>query len=143
MDILEKRLIDTLRQHHIRRTSARMAVFATLEKAHEPLTLQEINERTGNADRASVYRTLELFEDLHIVNTVLIGWKKRFELAAPFRSHHHHIYCENCGKVASIDSPSLEKLIKTISEQKSFHLQRHTLELSGLCDKCADNNQTN
>ena len=136
MKPLENRLIETLRTHNVRSTAARRAIFATLQDASEPLTLQEIAQKTKSADRASIYRTLELFEKLRIVSIVLIGWKKRFELAAPFKSHHHHIYCERCGRVVSIDSPSLEKLIKTISEQKGFHLHQHTLELSGICKNC-------
>ncbi len=138
MKPLENRLVETLRAHGVRSTVARKAVFATLQDAPKPLTLQEIAEKTKSADRASVYRTLELFEKLRIVSIVLIGWKKRFELAAPFKSHHHHIYCEYCSKVVSIDSSSLEKLIKTISEQKGFHLHQHTLELSGICKSCKE-----
>lgn len=138
MKPLEQRFTETLRSHDIKSTSARKAIFATLTSAHEPLSLQEVARLTNGADRASVYRTLELFEKLHIVDVILIGWKKRFELAAPFKNHHHHIYCENCGKVVSIDSPSLEKLIKNISEQKGFHLYQHTLELSGVCNDCAE-----
>ncbi|HEX6462023.1 MAG TPA: Fur family transcriptional regulator [Candidatus Saccharimonadales bacterium] len=136
MKPLENRLIETLQAHGVRSTMARRATFATLQNALEPLTLQQIAIKTKSADRASVYRTLELFEALGIVSIVFIGLKKRFELAAPFKSHHHHIYCERCKKVVSIDSPSLEKLIKSISEQKGFHLHQHTLELSGICENC-------
>lgn len=136
MNQLQQRLKDTLHKHEVKCTSARLAVFTALSEAHEPLALQEVVKRVNGADRASVYRTLELFEKLRIVDTVLIGWKKRFELAAPFKNHHHHIYCEPCGKVVSIDSPSLERIIKTISEQKGFRLRQHTLELSGICREC-------
>lgn len=136
MNSLESRFIETLSTYNVRCTAARRAVFATLQDAREPLSLQVISAQTKNADRASIYRTLELFEQLHIVNVILVGWKKQFELAAPYRSHHHHIHCEHCGQVTSIESPSLEKLIKSISEQKGFHLHRHTLELSGCCESC-------
>lgn len=133
---IEKRLSETLRSNGVRYTDARKSVFTVLQAAGEPLSLQEIAARAVDADRASVYRTLALFEKLQIVDVLLVGWKRRFELAAPYKNHHHHIHCEHCDKVISIESPSLERLIKTISEQKGYHLHRHTLELSGCCDDC-------
>jgi len=143
MNALETRYTQALRQGGVRSTIARKAVFSALCSVETPLSLQDIISRVEDADRASVYRTLELFEKLQIVNVILIGWKKQFELAAPYKSHHHHIHCEQCGKVISIESPSLEKLIKSISEQKGFHLHRHTLELSGCCVACRKSDEKN
>ncbi len=136
MSPLETRFLETLRKHNVRATTARRTVFRTLQATRGPLSMQEIVASTKETDRASIYRTLALFERLHIVDVTLAGWKKRFELVAPFKSHHHHIHCEHCGEVTSIASPTLEKLIKSISEQKGFHLHQHTLELSGCCDAC-------
>lgn len=143
MNSLEDRYAQTLRQHSVRSTNARRAVFDALCSVEKPMKLHDIITATKNTDRASVYRTLELFEKLQIVNVILVGWKKHFELAAPYKSHHHHIHCEKCGQVVSIESPSLEKLIKTISEQKGFHLHRHTLELSGCCVACQKSDEKN
>lgn len=136
MSPLELRFSQTLKKHGVRTTTARKAIFMVLQNAKKPLSLSEIVTRTSGADRASVYRNLALFEKIHITNTTLVGWKKRFELAAPYASHHHHIYCETCGKVISIDSSSLENLIERIATQKGFHLHSHTLELSGCCEAC-------
>lgn len=136
MNALETRFFETLRKNNVRCTAPRTEIFAILQEANEPLAFKEITAKVKNADRASVYRTLALFETLHIVSTILAGWKKRFELAAPYKNHHHHISCEQCGKVISVESPTLEKVIKSISEQKGFHLHSHTLELSGCCNDC-------
>lgn len=136
MNSVEERFLRALRQNSVRRTLPRKTVFSVLQTAAEPLSLRQMIARAKTADRASVYRTLALFERLGIVNVMLVGWKKRFELATPYKSHHHHIHCEHCGKTASIASPSLEKLIKSIAEQKGFYLHHHTLELSGYCDTC-------
>lgn len=137
MNVLENRYHETLRQHDVRSTKARLSVFTVLQAANVPLSLLAITQES-KADRASVYRTLELFERLRIVNVILVGWKKQFELAAPYKTHHHHIHCQRCGTVISIKSPSLEKLIHSIAEQKGFQLERHTLELSGQCEACQE-----
>lgn len=142
MSPLEKRFTESLRENGARNTEARRAVFNTLQKASKPLPISEIVAQTKNIDRASVYRALALFEDLGIVESILVGWKLHFELAAPYASHHHHIYCEVCGKVISIDSSSLENLIERIAAKKGFHLHSHTLELSGCCDACKNSNKT-
>ncbi len=136
MNNLEQRFRKTLTDNAIRVTNPRLALFKALRLLNEPVPLSALISKVQGSDRASIYRNIELFEKLGICNVLLIGWKKRYELAAPFHDHHHHIFCEQCGKVVSIDSPTLEKVIKTIAETKGFTLQNHTLELHGVCREC-------
>ncbi len=136
MDALEIRFIETLREHRARVTDARKEIFDILKRSNEALSLQAIVKQAHHTDRASVYRIISLFEQLHIVNTLLVGWKKRFELAAPFRPHHHHFVCNSCAKVEEIGSAHLEHLISTISQQYSFSPVSHSFEVKGMCKTC-------
>ena len=49
--------------------------------------------------------------------------------------HHHHLVCTNCGKTVEIESPS-ESWLKGISDKYGFTIERHTLEVFGLCEDC-------
>ena len=42
---------------------------------------------------------------------------------------------ENCGKTVEIESPS-ESWLKGISDKYGFTIERHTLEVFGLCEDC-------
>ena len=85
----EKLLADS----HQRVTAARKTVLRVLKTAVEPLSQAEIFTLAGQIDRTSVYRTIDLFLRLGIVTGVAYGWKQRYELATPFRPHHHHLHC--------------------------------------------------
>ena len=49
--------------------------------------------------------------------------------------HHHHLVCTGCGKTVEIESPS-ESWLKGISDKYGFTIERHTLEVFGLCEDC-------
>lgn len=137
MDIsLKQRFYGLLSSHKLRRSVARETVFTILLKANTLLSLQEIAKRAPSVDRASIYRICQTFQAIQLIESVTKGSTPYFELAAPFKPHHHHITCRQCNTVISLHSPTLEKLIERIAMQKGFQLQSHTLELQGLCRLC-------
>lgn len=125
-----------LKEHAYSITRPRQLVFDILSKTG-PLTMNElITELRGSVDRVTVYRVVELFEKLHIIHRITIGWKYKLELSEHFRSHHHHISCTQCGSIESIEDPTLEAVIHSIATQRQFTLSTHYIELQGLCVTC-------
>jgi Fe2+ or Zn2+ uptake regulation protein len=127
-----------LKNNNVSITTARAAIFNTLLNADEPLKNGDIVRRTPSVDRASVYRTLELFSKLGITQTIIKGWTPLTELAEPFKPHHHHITCESCGALEAIENDTLEDVLSLVASRHQFTLKRHVVELSGLCKMCAD-----
>lgn len=125
-----------LKEHSYSVTKPRQFVFDTLNNS-EPLTMNQlINKLKGQVDRVTVYRVIELFEKLHIVHRITIGWKYKLELSEGFRSHHHHITCTRCDRIESIEDPTLEAVVSSIATQRHFTLSSHHIELQGLCQQC-------
>jgi Fur family ferric uptake transcriptional regulator len=118
-------------------TEPRKIVFDLLLN-QKPQTMQVLVGRAGNkVDRASVYRTMELFERLGIVNRLNIGWKYKFELSDVFQEHHHHFHCTNCGTTLSLaPNAMLETMIDTVAAKSGHAARGHQLEVSGLCADC-------
>lgn len=116
-------------------TAARTAVFEAL-LGHEPLSMHELIVRAGKVDRASVYRTVDLFERLGIVVRLNIGWKYKLELTDKFAEHHHHLTCIRCGKTISMNENELERLIAELATAHHFRAIAHQIELQGLCQEC-------
>jgi Fe2+ or Zn2+ uptake regulation protein len=87
----------TLHQHGYSVTKPRKAVFAAMQY-HEPQTISELVQGCIGVDRASIYRTIELYERLAIVQRLHLGWKYKLELTDNFTSHHHHATCVECSK---------------------------------------------
>jgi Fur family ferric uptake transcriptional regulator len=97
-----------------------------------------INKTPAMMDRASVYRTVTLFEKLGIVQRINIGWKYRIELSDKFADHHHHLVCTKCSKIIPIDADNLEVFIEQVAAQNKFKAINHQVEIQGLCNKCRD-----
>lgn len=124
-------------QGHGSLTRPRQIVFSAL-LGREPQTMaQLVVACKDKVDRASIYRTIALFEQLGIVQRLQIGWKYKLELSDTFHHHHHHLTCLKCGQTIPFDEDqALEKKLKTIAESKNFTMQGHQLEIQGLCQPC-------
>lgn len=131
------RLKEILTKKNYSLTRPRLTVFSALQGT-KPKTMKELVDSVdGVIDRASVYRTVALFEDLGIINRIQHGWKYRIELSDDFTPHHHHLTCNNCQKVISFDEPgNFGALITKISTENNFFAVSHNLEIYGLCAEC-------
>lgn len=118
-------------------TQPRRLVFAALQE-HGPLSMQQLYTQLKNeVNRTTVYRTIELFEQLHISQRVAKGWKYKLELTDEFIPHHHHFTCSNCHASISFDEPALlDNMLETVAKQNGFIVSGHTLEIEGLCSTC-------
>jgi Fur family ferric uptake transcriptional regulator len=130
----------TLKAHGHSLTSVRQAVFSALENT-EPITMRELLLKLPSVDRASVYRVINLFEELGIVRRLQIGWKYKLELSEAYSFHHHHIVCLSCGRVLPIrESPAIETAIHVLAAEYGFSSTEHQLEIQGVCQQCRQNN---
>lgn len=119
-------------------TSPRLLVFELLQN-HEPQSIQQLLQRAAGAiDRASLYRTLNLFVSIGVASRISIGWKYRYELAEQFSHHHHHLSCSQCGAVISIqDDTAVTTFIERVAADHDFIPTEHQFEITGLCKRCA------
>jgi Fur family ferric uptake transcriptional regulator len=126
-----------LRKNGSSLTKPRKLVFDLLLN-QEPQTIQVLVSRAKQQiDRATIYRTIELFEELGIAHRLNIGWKYKIELSDMFNGHHHHFYCTNCQKTSSLPHNSmLETMIDSVSSKEGFSPRGHQLEVYGLCQNC-------
>jgi Fur family ferric uptake transcriptional regulator len=120
-----------------RRTKQRQAIRDAIGDAGVPLSPREILEsaqaRVDGIGMATVYRTLKLLADAGVVQAVEIpGESPRFELAG--KGHHHHFYCNACGKVFEVEGCPGDFSDLT---PKGFRLDNHELVLFGKCAPCA------
>jgi Fur family transcriptional regulator, ferric uptake regulator len=107
--------------------------------AHErcAVTALEIDRRLESVGRATVYRTLDQLEGLHLVHRVEIGADAAgYERVDP-KQHHHHLVCEECGLLSPFASEALEEAIARISREAEFEVAAHDVVLRGTCPTCA------
>jgi Fur family transcriptional regulator, ferric uptake regulator len=128
-----------LDQAGYRSGAARREVVALLASEQCAVTALEIDRRLDSVGRASVYRTLDQLERLHLVQRVEIGGDAAgYERVDP-EQHHHHLVCEECGKLAPFASDALEEAIEGISRATDFEVAAHDVVLRGTCATCTGN----
>lgn len=117
-------------------TIPRKTVYDALS-AHAVLTMAELQRACPAVNRASIYRTVELFEKLSIVKRIYTGWKYRIELGEAFHDHHHHITCSRCSRYTRLaDDPALEQALQQLAAKSRYTMTSHELEMQGICSAC-------
>lgn len=126
-----------LRENDHSITQARKFVFGLLVDKEPQTIAQLVRASTGKVNRASLYRIIDLFEKLHIVQRVYVGWKYKLELTDDFQQHHHHITCKNCEKIIPItEDDAVEALIAQLARAHGVQPTGHVLEIQGICSDC-------
>jgi len=116
--------------------AARREVVELLAAEACAVTALEIDRRLDSVGRASVYRTLDQLERLHLVHRVEIGGDAAgYERVDP-EQHHHHLVCEECGRLSPFADPSLERAIEAVSRAAEFEVSAHDVVLRGRCPDC-------
>ena len=128
-------LIKLLKDNGYSVTTPRLLVFEMLY-AYGLQTIGQLIKRCSPSDRASIYRSVQLLENLGAVNRIPQGFKYKLELSEIFLPHHHHIVCNQCGRHTDIEQSKLEDLLMNIAEHEGYKLTSHKVELSGLCPVC-------
>lgn len=120
----EQDLVDTLRRAGFRLTRQRRTICRVLAEAPgDHLSAADIIERAGRhgeaLDMSTVYRTLEIFEELGVLHHVHLGHGPGIYHLSE-RSDHHHLVCEACGRVVDLPLDALESSFSEIIEQYRF-----------------------
>ena len=130
-----------LRSAGFRAGGARAAVLDVLARQDCCASAQEIHDSLSQSGRAvgiaSVYRVLDVLSELRLAQRVDVGdGIARFEPALPDGDHHHHVVCDDCGKVEPFSDSSLETAIARASEQLGYSVDAHEVVLRGECGDC-------
>jgi Fur family ferric uptake transcriptional regulator len=121
--------------------SARAAVIDFLGGQSCCLGAQEIHEAlaAGGAriGLASVYRAVDSLVEVGIVQRVEVGdGIARYEPARGGDGHHHHLVCDDCGKLEPFHDDALEAAIEAVERSTGYAVASHDVVLHGACTDC-------
>jgi len=125
-----------------RNSGARRAVVELLGRQHCCLTAQEIFDELRSGGRrvgiASVYRALEQLTRDGFVQRIEVGdGSSRFEPIHSGGEHHHHLVCDDCGKVEAFADDELERALAKVELRTGYSVAAHDVVLRGACRDCA------
>ncbi len=139
----------TIRRAGHRQGGARAVLIELFAEEDCALTVQEIDLKltmqraydgtTRSVGIASIYRGVELLQDLQVITRVDVGdGVARYE-RAPVESsghHHHHFLCDHCGLLLPFDDDALEEAIDGLESRLGFVTKEHEVTLHGTCRDC-------
>ncbi len=133
----DKDFISTLRDHGLQVTYQRLAIYQTLYSSREhpsaEVVYQQVKKRFAMISLGTVYKTLEKFYDVGLIEKVgPITEVARYDANT---GPHHHMVCLQCHSIIDIDCSVDEPKI-SVAGYDGFHVLRQQVVLHGYCPKC-------
>jgi Fur family transcriptional regulator, ferric uptake regulator len=104
---------------------------ATPEAVHAWVT-----ERASGVNISTVYRTLELLEELGLVHHAHLSHGAPTYHAAD-KPQHVHLICRDCGAVTEIEPEVVGPLVRDLEAEHGFVADVGHLTIFGSCKECA------
>ncbi len=133
-------LEDTLIAKQIAPTAMRLLVLEVLQQQPTALSLADVEQRLGHADRITVHRTLKTFAEKGLVHRVEDGsGAAKYALCEPnctpdhHQDLHVHFFCLRCRETSCLPTVA----VPGISLPGAYQVQETSLVMKGRCERCA------
>ncbi|MGX2995646.1 Fur family transcriptional regulator [Streptomyces sp. JNUCC 64] len=127
-----------LRSRGYRLTPQRQLVLEAvdaLEHATPDDILCEVRKTASGVNVSTVYRTLELLEELGLVSHAHLGHgAPTYHLAA--RHHHLHLVCRDCSGVTEADDTVADEFTAKLRDAFDFDTDMKHFAIFGRCGDC-------
>ena len=132
-------LVQALSNAGYRVTQPRHAVIEALSRARRSLDPEELCQRarTTHAEvgLATVYRTLDMLQELGLCSRVQIGGKG-YALTCSESRLHYHLVCRKCHGIVEMEADAELDALQRRLDSVGFKSQANAIELLGVCEKC-------
>ncbi len=128
-------------------TKQRELIFNVLKNSSEKhLTPEQlfsiVHKDHKQVGIATVYRTLNIFEELGIVNKQeFTDQAYTYEIMNSDNDHHDHIICTSCGKILEDEFLSVDDVKSSLKKDYNFDLSYYSLRIYGICSDCQNNKE--
>jgi Fur family ferric uptake transcriptional regulator len=145
MENLKDKFKRKLAENNYKLTKQREIILETiLENKNWHFTAEELFAAVKKKDRdigmATIYRTLELMQNLDIVHVLDFNDDSRkYELYLE-AAHHHHLICKSCGKLVEFSDQDINYFESELEEKYDFQITEHKLRFYGYCNDCKQRN---
>ncbi len=123
-----------LRARGLRVTPQREQVLAAVRSLGHA-TPEQISETVHDVDVTTVYRTLELLEEIGLVRHAHLGHGA--PSYRPAEDQHVHVVCHSCGAVSDADPDLVDPLARRLLADEGFVVDPAHFTVFGRCRNCA------
>src|SRR5580700_9022162 len=106
-----------------------------LEHATPEEICADVQQTARGVNISTIYRTLELLEQLGLVTHTHLGHgAPRYHLAA--EAQHVHLVCSQCGRITELAPEAALPLVPALDEEHGFETDVGHLTVFGTCREC-------
>ena len=134
-DAEAQQLATRLRERGLRWTQQRAEVLTAVRTLGHG-TPEQIAAAAPNADLTTVYRTLELLEDLGVVAHAHLDHGA--PAYRPADDRHIHVVCHSCSDVIPAPDGLADELIQRLALERDFAVDVAHFTVFGICSNCRD-----
>src|SRR5712691_8468760 len=129
---------DALRASGHRVTPQRQLVLEAvtrLEHATPEEIYAEVRQTAVGLNVSTVYRTLELLEQIGLVTHTHLGHgAHRYHLASD--AQHLHLVCRDCGDITQLEPAAVSSFVTALEAEYGFETDVGHLTVFGTCSQC-------
>lgn len=127
-----------LQEHGVKPTAVRILVWRKLQHKQSAFSLKDVEEWLPDMDRSSIFRTLRLFTEHHLLHELDDGMGQcKYCLCRCEDEHHHghvHFTCLKCGRTYCF----ADQLIPPVPMPQNFQMQEVEYLVKGICEACQE-----
>ncbi|MDT4938217.1 MAG: Fur family transcriptional regulator, ferric uptake regulator [Pseudonocardiales bacterium] len=128
-------LASALRTRGLRLTPQREQVLAAVRRLGHA-TPEQITEAVAGVDVTTVYRNLELLEELDLVRHTHLGHGA--PAYRPAEDDHIHVVCHSCGSIVDTPAGLVDPLARRLRDEQGFELDTAHFAVFGRCRSCLE-----
>lgn len=132
-------IIGRLKEKGVKLTPQRQEVIRVLMEGEHMSAddiLQQVKDRYAGVSFDTIYRTLNLFKALKLVNELdFMDGCRRYEINHEGQ-HHHHLVCLKCGRAQELPFCPADCLARVQNYSPEFKICGHMFKIYGYCQSC-------
>lgn len=137
---MEKTEIERILENHgVRPTAVRNLIYRAAEAHENTFSLMELEEELATVDKSTIFRTLTLFAEHHLLHEIEDGsGSKKYcvchrDHACALTERHVHFYCTRCRTTYCLENT----FIPAVGLPDGFEAVDAEYVVKGLCPRCS------
>ncbi|MEV0262304.1 Fur family transcriptional regulator [Streptomyces sp. NPDC050617] len=106
--------------------------FTSAQELHEALKADGVT-----IGLSTVYRTFRALDRSGRLDVVRGKRGERLYRPRPADGHRHHLVCRDCGLTTEVEAGVIARWAENVAGVMGFAEVEYTVELTGVCDRCA------